>query len=381
MGDRRVILTLAVLAAALVPAASASADPLAPPSNLVGPQSPGNDTTPAWTWGVDPTATSYECHLELDGAVPDWQPCVSGAELPAITTEGLYHFGVRALVGVVPGGEAADTYTLDTTAPAAPVVTGGPTGEISGESASFSFTSEPGAATQCRLARGSTVVYDWATCPSPWAYGFTGQPDGSYTFSVRATDAAGNTGAAGTRSFTLARPAPPTQSSAPPELTAPPELPVTPTGPVLRAGVCINLFNGTPGADKLSGSPFGDVLIGFAGNDDLSGLAGNDCVLGDAGNDRLSGGSGDDDVRGLAGNDQLSGDAGNDQLSGGPGEDTLIGGPGTDTLRGGPGNDYLNAADGRRETVSCGPGIDSVTADRVDRLSGCEKKRLRGRKP
>jgi hypothetical protein len=238
----------------------------------------------------------------------------------------------------------------------------------------FKFTSEADSTAECKLA----PAYGWTDCTSAWTYGLAGQPDGTYTFSVRTTDVAGNLGAVATRSFTLKRPVAPAPEETPAETQRPAV--ETPAGPLLRAGVCINLFMGTAKPDALSGSAFGDVLTGLGGNDRLAGAAGDDCVLGDDGNDRLSGGPGNDDVRGLRGDDVVRGDAGNDQVLGGPGADTLVGGTGTDTLKGGPGNDRLDAADGRRETVACGPGRDSVKADRSDRLTGCEKKSLRGRK-
>jgi Ca2+-binding RTX toxin-like protein len=80
-----------------------------------------------------------------------------------------------------------------------------------------------------------------------------------------------------------------------------------------------------------------------------------------------------DALRGLGGNDVLNGLAGDDCLTGGTGNDTLNGGPGNDRLDGGAGNDTINSRDDRRETVSCGTGLrDRVTADRLDRLVGCE---------
>ena len=53
---------------------------------------------------------------------------------------------------------------------------------------------------------------------SPRSYDLSLQPDGAYTFRVRATDAAGNTGADGTRTYTLDRTAPaaPTITGGPP---------------------------------------------------------------------------------------------------------------------------------------------------------------------
>jgi hypothetical protein len=51
----------------------------------------------------------------------------------------------------------------------------------------------------------------------------------------------------------------------------------------------------------------------------------------------------------------------------------VSGGPGRDSLATGAGDDRIEVADGRTDRVRCGPGIDSVTADRIDVLSGCEK--------
>lgn len=216
---------------------------------------------------------------------------------------------------------------------------------------------------------------------------------GTHTGTLTVTDP---TGQSDTKTVTVTITKPPastppaTQPREDPPAAVETETPApTPAGPALRPGICLNLFNGTPGADRLTGSAFGDVLIGFAGNDQLAGLGGGDCVLGDQGDDRLDGGDGNDDVRGEAGNDVVRGGAGDDALTGGPGRDSLDGGAGNDTLDGGPGpdrfragagNDVINSADGHAETVNCGPGRDSVTADRTDKLVGCETQKLRGRK-
>ena len=80
-----------------------------------------------------------------------------------------------------------------------------------------------------------------------------------------------------------------------------------------------------------------------------------------------------DILKGLGGNDILTGKAGPDKLYGGPGNDTLTGGPGTDLLDGGPGNDTINARDGQRDTIRCGTGKDTVTADKNDAVDrDCE---------
>ena len=93
-----------------------------------------------------------------------------------------------------------------------------------------------------------------------------------------------------------------------------------------------------------------------------------DVMLGKKLGEKMDGGKGADVLRGRGGNDLLLG---------GPGNDRLFGGPGVDKLRGGAGNDRIVSRDGRIDIVSCGAGIDTVLADRKDRISrSCEKVRF-----
>ena len=89
--------------------------------------------------------------------------------------------------------------------------------------------------------------------------------------------------------------------------------------------------------------------------------------------DPIIGTAADERIVGLAGDDRLYGLDGDDCLIGGPGADTLHGGTGIDLLDGGGGRDAIVAVDRTRDVVRCGPGRDRVRADRVDRLSGCER--------
>jgi hypothetical protein len=59
----------------------------------------------------------------------------------------------------------------------------------------------------------------------------------------------------------------------------------------------------------------------------------------------------------------LDGGAQEDLLQGGAGADTLTGGPGVDLLRGRAGDDHIFARDGEKDSISCGPGFDTVEAD------------------
>jgi Ca2+-binding RTX toxin-like protein len=71
-------------------------------------------------------------------------------------------------------------------------------------------------------------------------------------------------------------------------------------------------------------------------------------------------------ICGLSGDDTLYGHGGRDTLDGGYGSDTLIPGPGRDVVRAGYGDDEVFARDDERDEIDCGPGKDTVDADRVD---------------
>jgi hypothetical protein len=103
------------------------------------------------------------------------------------------------------------------------------------------------------------------------------------------------------------------------------------------------------------------------------GTAGPDNLTGTAGNDRLFGLGGADVLRGLGGNDLLDGGAGNDGLFGGAGNDRLVGGSGVNRYSAGAGSDNVRAANGRIESIACGPGVDTAVLDRRDRATGCER--------
>jgi Ca2+-binding RTX toxin-like protein len=101
----------------------------------------------------------------------------------------------------------------------------------------------------------------------------------------------------------------------------------------------------------------------------------------------IRGNGGNDTLRGSDGAETLDGGPGNDDIDGGMGDDTITGGPGRDTIAGdrrggdcGPvwcklpfGNDTIDARDGEVDSVSCGFGEDTVSADANDVVSGdCE---------
>ena len=161
------------------------------------------------------------------------------------------------------------------------------------------------------------------------------------------------------------------------------------------------LSAGGAAAKNLKGTPRGDRLVGTTGADRILGVRGNDVIIGRAGRDRLRGSTGRDRISGGRGRDRMWGGGGPDRLLGGPdpdrgyggsgadavygglGADWLYGGPGNDLIHGGLGSDRMNGGSGddrflgrdrRRDTITCGPGTDTVIADRFDRVSvDCER--------
>jgi Tol biopolymer transport system component/uncharacterized protein YukE len=62
-----------------------------------------------------------------------------------------------------------------------------------------------------------------------------------------------------------------------------------------------------------------------------------------------------------------------ERVVGTPGPDRILPGAGADTVLAKAGNDRIEAVDRARDVIDCGPGNDSVAADRVDVVRNCEK--------
>jgi hypothetical protein len=110
--------------------------------------------------------------------------------------------------GAVPNGRLSwSPVPLDTAAPAAPLITSGPSDLIKETTASLAFTGEIDATFECRLNSGP-----WEVCASPKAY--SGLSGGPHTFQVRQRDQAGNVSEPMTRSWRVIgeQPSPPTPS-------------------------------------------------------------------------------------------------------------------------------------------------------------------------
>jgi parallel beta-helix repeat protein len=180
--------------------------PSADTTITAGPSGPTNNASPTFSFTSTPTGGTFECKLDGPGAtVGTWAACTSPKAYASLA-QGAYTFNVRATVGgVTDPTPATRSFTVDTTAPDT-TITSGPTGTITVNSASFGFSSEAGATFQCKLDGPGTTTGTYAACTSPKSY--ASLANGSYTFSVRATDTAGNVDPTpATRAFTVNVPA------------------------------------------------------------------------------------------------------------------------------------------------------------------------------
>jgi len=159
-----------------------------PPNTTItkAPRKLGNDPDPVFEFAADKPGSSFQCRLDGGG----WEGCSSPHSYEGLA-DGEHIFQVRA---TDPAGNREDTqpayaFTIDTVAPQV-TITSGPSGDrpVRTRSVEFGFRAEkPGAplTLECRLDGG-----EWEPCSSPQRYGKL--TDGEHTFSVRATDPAGN---------------------------------------------------------------------------------------------------------------------------------------------------------------------------------------------
>lgn len=145
----------------------------------------------------------FECKVTGPQGARDWFPCgTSGnAEILPVTTEGHYTFYVRAKdpSGNLDVTPASRSFVVDRTSPDVSI-TEGPTGSTKQTSALFAFGANESSSFRCALQTPADPTGSLTACTSPWS--LTDLGEGSHTFSVMATDQAGNESAA-TRTWTV----------------------------------------------------------------------------------------------------------------------------------------------------------------------------------
>ncbi|HUS27981.1 MAG TPA: LamG-like jellyroll fold domain-containing protein [Kofleriaceae bacterium] len=163
-----------------------SVDTSTPDTTLIdGPVGASNSTSATFTF-VSPdagTGATFEC--SLDGGA--FATCVSPHGYSNLSMgQHTFQVRVRDAVGNYDPSPATRTWIIDATPPET-MITAAPSGSISMTSAAISFTANENDVTfECSL--DGTAM---ANCTSPYNAMNLGQ--GAHTFSVRATDAAGNT--------------------------------------------------------------------------------------------------------------------------------------------------------------------------------------------
>lgn len=170
-----------------------------------GPSQLTNQRTASFSFSSNKAGSSYEC--QLDGA--GFAACASPKQYSGLT-DGAHTFAVRATTLENTGPASQYSWTVDATAPETSISSGPPSASTSA-SATFAFSSTEDQSTfTCRLDGGGPTP-----CSSPQSY--SGLGNGQHTFSVDATDRAGNTDASSaTYAWSISNVGPPTQDLRPP---------------------------------------------------------------------------------------------------------------------------------------------------------------------
>jgi peptidoglycan/xylan/chitin deacetylase (PgdA/CDA1 family) len=184
--------------------------PLVQPPVLSGAPSATTSSTSASISFTGETGATFTC--SVDGGTST--ACSSPNVLSGLSN-GAHTFAVEQTDTAGDVSTAASAaWTIDTSLPAPPVLSGAPPAKTNSRSASIGFTGLSGATFTCSLDGGT-----YATCSSPKA--LSGLADGTHSLAVKQTNAFGTTSAAATASWTIDTtiPAPPVLSGVPPAQT------------------------------------------------------------------------------------------------------------------------------------------------------------------
>ena len=155
-----------------------------------------NQTTTTLTFSGEDKATLL-CSLDSNPYTACTNP-----QRPTALTEGAHSYSVkqRDQAGNT-SGAATTSWTVDTTPPAAPSLSGAPNGSVSQTSLTATITAATGMTLECRLDS-----LDWSSCQSPYTASDLG--DRIHRFEARQIDQAGNAGPAASAAWTVDKVAP-----------------------------------------------------------------------------------------------------------------------------------------------------------------------------
>ena len=186
-------LAAALVATATLPALGSAQVATGPATTIdLTPSDPTNDATPTFEFSSSFPHATFECAVDNFDAPAT---CTSPHET-ALLGDGQHTLFVRSLdAKSTPGEWASDSFTIDTVEP---IVTIGsaPAASTNDTTPEFVFSVNEGATFDCALDGASL-----AGCSSPLEA--TALSDGPHSFSVRATDTAGNQGQIVTWSFAV----------------------------------------------------------------------------------------------------------------------------------------------------------------------------------
>jgi hypothetical protein len=211
-------------------------DSSAPPAPSISSGPPSRTRLTVATFTFSGTEAELEC--SLDGSA--FASCTSPRQV-FVPADGLHRFEVRQkTITGTPGTSAVYIWTVDNTAPAAPVISSAPNSPTNQTSASVSFSGEPGGTFRCVLDNAQI-----STCTSPWTR--SNLSEGTHTLAISQRDQVDNQGPAAFVTWTI-------------DLTAPPA-PTVNTGPSgLTASRDVSItFSGESGGTyqcSLDGAPF-----------------------------------------------------------------------------------------------------------------------------
>ena len=273
------------------------------------------------------TAAASSTVKLYDGATLLGQVTANGIGTWSYTTAALLN-GSHSLsaqatdaAGNTSGSSTALNVTVDTVAPAAPVIS------------SFSTDSGNGNTLNGTATANSTVkLYDGATLlgqvtangSGAWSYTTAALSNGAHSLTATSTDTAGNTSASAALMFK-------------------------------------NLLNGGTGNDYLTGIGILNTAHGNEGDDQLFFTGNQNTLFGDTGNDWLGVNGNSNALYGAAGNEWMGASGIGNTVVGGEGHDSLFAYGTSNGLYGETGNDWLGCS-GNSNTLAGGAGSDWIGA-------------------
>ena len=184
------------------------------PALTGGPRGLTNTASPTFSWTGDQPGFSWQLFAAgNDTALQGATGAATQATVPGLT-DGDYTFRVSQVNAYgQEGDEAVQTFTVDTTPPGAPPITGRPPYPTNNPTPTFTWATEPGASSRWQvLGPGGNVLQQSDTPGTTATVGALA--NGAYVFRVTQIDAAGNASPATSDPFSIAGVAPPPAKTA-----------------------------------------------------------------------------------------------------------------------------------------------------------------------